>query len=41
MTQPIAVLGAGGIGGMIAARTGAVCVGTARTVEAIRASGLT
>jgi 2-dehydropantoate 2-reductase len=41
MTQPIAVLGAGGIGGMIAVRTGAVCVGTARTVEAIRISGLT
>ena len=38
---PIAVLGVGGIGGMLAARTGAICVGTERTVEAIRASGLT
>jgi len=41
MTQPIAVLGLGGIGGMIAVRTCAVCVGTARAVEAIQASGLT
>jgi len=37
---PIAVLGPGGVGGVIAARTGAVCVGTERTVEAIRARGL-
>jgi 2-dehydropantoate 2-reductase len=36
-----AVLGVGGIGGMVAARTGAICVGTARTVAAIRARGLT
>ena len=36
----IAVLGLGGIGGMIAARTGAVCVGTERTVAAIQARGL-
>jgi 2-dehydropantoate 2-reductase len=40
MTLPIAVLGVGGIGGMLAARTGAVCVGTERTVDAIRSSGL-
>ena len=38
---PLAVLGLGGIGGMIAARTGALCVGTERTVEAIRVHGLT
>lgn len=37
---PIAVLGPGGVGGVLAARTGAVCVGTERTVEAIRARGL-
>ena len=37
----IAVLGLGGIGGMLAARTGALCVGTERTVAAIRGSGLT
>ena len=37
---PIAVLGPGGVGGVLAARTGAVCVGTVRTVEAIRARGL-
>ena len=36
----IAVLGPGGVGGMIAARTGALCVGTRRTVEAIHAGGL-
>lgn len=37
----VAVLGIGGIGGMLAARTGALCVGTEGSVEAIRASGLT
>lgn len=37
---PVAVLGLGGIGGMLAARTGAVCVGTGRTVAAIRHGGL-
>ena len=37
---PIAVLGPGGVGGVIAARTGAVCVGTERTVGAIEAGGL-
>jgi 2-dehydropantoate 2-reductase len=37
---PVAVLGLGGIGGMLAARTGALCVGTERTVEAIRERGL-
>jgi 2-dehydropantoate 2-reductase len=37
----VAVLGLGGIGGMLAARTGALCVGTHRTVAAIRDSGLT
>ena len=41
MTRPLAVLGIGGIGGMLAARTGAICVGTERTVAAICASGLT
>ena len=39
--MPIAVLGPGGIGGMLAARTGAICVGTERTVAAIRTAGLT
>jgi 2-dehydropantoate 2-reductase len=37
----LAVLGLGGVGGALAARTGALCVGTERTVEAIRARGLT
>ena len=41
MTGPVAVLGLGGIGGLIAVRTGALCVGTERTVAAIRAKGLT
>ena len=41
MTEPIAVLGPGGIGGMLAARTGAICVGTERTVAVIRTAGLT
>ncbi len=41
MTEPIAVLGPGGIGGMLAARTGAICVGTERTVAAIGEGGLT
>ena len=41
MTLPVAVLGVGGIGGMLAARTGAICVGTERTVAAIQGSGLT
>ena len=41
MTEPIAVLGPGGIGGMVAARTGATCVGTERTVAAICTAGLT
>ncbi len=40
-TAPIAVLGAGGVGGLVAARTGALCVGTPRTVAALRARGLT
>jgi 2-dehydropantoate 2-reductase len=40
VTRPIAVLGLGGIGGMLAARTGALCVGTERTVDAIRERGL-
>jgi 2-dehydropantoate 2-reductase len=38
---PLAVLGLGGIGGMLAARTNALSVGSERTVEAIRARGLT
>jgi len=37
----VAVLGPGGIGGMLAVRTGALCIGTARTVAAIRERGLT
>ena len=41
MTMPIAVLGVGGIGGMLAARTGAICIGTERTVAAIQGAGLT
>jgi 2-dehydropantoate 2-reductase len=40
VTLPIAVLGVGGIGGMLAVRTGALCVGTERTVAAVRSSGL-
>lgn len=40
MTRPIAVLGLGGVGGMLAVRTGALCVGTERTVAAINANGL-
>lgn len=38
---PVAVLGVGGVGGMLAARTGALVVGTERTVAAIRENGLT
>ena len=38
---PIAVLGLGGIGGLLAARTGALCVGTERTMAAIQERGLT
>jgi 2-dehydropantoate 2-reductase len=38
---PLAVLGLGGIGGVIAARTDALCVGTERTVAVIRERGLT
>jgi 2-dehydropantoate 2-reductase len=37
----LAVLGLGGVGGALAVRTGALCVGTERTVEAIRERGLT
>ena len=40
MSAPIAVLGLGGIGAMVAARTGALCIGTERTVGAIRAQGV-
>jgi 2-dehydropantoate 2-reductase len=40
MTEPIAVLGVGGVGGMLAVRTGALCIGTEPTVAAIRSSGL-
>ncbi len=40
-TRPIAVLGLGGVGGMIAARTDALAIGTERTVEVVRASGIT
>lgn len=41
ISEPIAVLGLGGIGGMLAARTGALCIGTERSVRAIRERGLT
>ena len=37
----VAVLGLGGIGGMLVARTGALGIGTERSVAAIRAGGLT
>ena len=37
---PVAVLGPGGVGGVVASLTGAVCVGTERTVEALRRDGL-
>ena len=37
---PIAVLGLGGVGGLLAARTNGLCVGTERTVDAIRERGL-
>jgi 2-dehydropantoate 2-reductase len=40
MPSRLAVLGVGGIGGVLAARTGALCVGTERTVAAIRDRGL-
>jgi len=40
MRAPIAVLGTGGIGGLLAAGTGAICVGTERSVAAIRDRGL-
>lgn len=36
----IAVLGIGGVGGVLAARTGALCVGTERTVAALHSGGL-
>ncbi len=41
MTIPLAILGLGGVGGTIAARTGALCIGTPRVVDAISSSGLT
>ena len=40
MTGRIAVLGLGGIGGLLALRTGALCVGSERTVDAIGQRGL-
>ena len=40
MTRTVAVLGLGGIGGMLVARTGALGVGTERAVEAVRERGL-
>ena len=40
MTGRIAVLGLGGIGGLLAVRTGALCVGSERTVDAIGERGL-
>ena len=39
VTRPVAVLGIGGVGGVLAVRTGALCVGTERTVAAIRGLG--
>lgn len=39
-TTPVAVLGLGGIGGMVAARTRALCVGTERSVDVVRGRGL-
>lgn len=39
--ERLAVLGVGGVGGVIATRTGALCVGTEQTVDAINATGLT
>lgn len=39
-TAPLAVLGVGGVGGMLAARTGALAIGTPRTIAAVRADGL-
>jgi 2-dehydropantoate 2-reductase len=39
-TRPLAVLGPGGVGGMLAARTGALCIGTSGTVSAIRDRGI-
>lgn len=38
--RPLAILGLGGVGGMLAARTGALCVGTARSVRVIRDTGI-
>ena len=38
---PLAVLGVGGIGGLLAMRTGALCIGTEGTAQAISARGLT
>jgi len=37
----VAVLGIGGVGGVVAARTGALCVASERTAEAIETAGLT
>ena len=39
--SPVAVLGVGGVGGVIAARTGALCIAGERTATAIREGGLT
>jgi 2-dehydropantoate 2-reductase len=38
--EPIAILGVGGVGGLLAVRTGALCIGTERSVAAIRERGL-
>lgn len=38
--RPLAILGLGGVGGMLAARSGALCVGTPRSVQAIRDRGI-
>ena len=37
----VAVLGIGGVGGLVAARTGAICVASERTANAIEDEGLT
>jgi 2-dehydropantoate 2-reductase len=41
MTAQLAILGVGGVGGALAAQTGALCIGTPRTVEALNSGGLT
>jgi 2-dehydropantoate 2-reductase len=40
MTTPVAILGLGGVGGSLAVRTGALCVGSPSTVAVINSHGL-